>query len=191
MDKKLLNVPNALSLYRLLSFPFVLFMALAGIEDLFVFFILFNLITDILDGVIARAFKLQTDFGARLDSLADVGTYILAIVGVFKFKFFDFEPHFYTFFSFIGLFIMTEIFSLLKFGKPPCLHLYACKLGGYIQGAFFFLLFAYGFYTGFYYFMVIWGILAFVEHLLVQILIDQMIPNQKGLYWVLKSRNGK
>ena len=186
LTKDLINIPNILSGYRLLSFPFVLYLALSHQEKLFAFFLIFNLFTDILDGFIARRFNLQTEFGARLDSLADDGTYILAIVGIFIFKAEDFAPHLLSFYLFIALFLATSVVSLLKFKKMPSLHLYSSKIGGYLQGFFFFLLFTYGFHTGYYYFMITWGILSFLEHISVQLLLPEMRSNAKGLYWLLK-----
>ncbi|WP_371412031.1 CDP-alcohol phosphatidyltransferase family protein [Sphingobacterium sp. HMA12] len=32
--------------------------------------------------LIARLFKLQTEFGAKLDSVADIGTYLMAFMGM-------------------------------------------------------------------------------------------------------------
>ncbi len=185
---KNINIPNFLSLYRLLSFPLVLYFALNNNENLFVIFLIINLITDILDGLIARVFKQQTELGARLDSIADIGTYILAITGVFIFKAVQFKPHLISFYIFIFLFLTANIISLLKFKRLPSLHLYSWKIGGYIQGFFFFVLFAFDFYTFFYYFMIIWGILAFCEHIIIQLSIKEMKSNAKGLYWVLKNK---
>lgn len=183
-----LNIPNVLSLYRLITFPLVLWLALAGHEKWFVILLCINLVTDILDGWIARTFNMVTEIGAKLDSLADNGTFILAFLGIFLFKKPDFEPHLFSFGTFIGLFVLINVFSLLKFHQTPSLHLYSVKIGGYIQGFFFFVLFTYGFITPFYYLMVGWGIMAFSEHLIVQMLIKKMKPNAKGLYWVLKDR---
>lgn len=188
VKEKLLNIPNALSAYRILAFPFVLYLALSGQERLFAIFLVINLVTDILDGFIARRFNLQTHFGAKLDSIADIGTYILAIVGIFTFKLADFEPHLASFYTFIGLFVGANLLSLLKFGKSASLHLYSSKIGGYLQGFFFFSLFVFGFNTPFYYVMITWGILSFVEHVIIQLIIPEMVVNAKGLYWVLKNR---
>jgi hypothetical protein len=57
------NLPNAISLYRLLSFPFLLYLIYAGNESLFATLLCINLASDAIDGIIARAFKLQTEFG--------------------------------------------------------------------------------------------------------------------------------
>ena len=186
--KNKLTIPNILSAYRIFTFPVILFFAINKQENLFVIFLIINLITDILDGLIARIFKMQTEFGARLDSIADIGTYILAIIGIFVFKANEFNPYLTSFYTFIFLFITSNILSLIKFKRLPSLHLYSWKIGGYIQGLFFFVLFVFNFYLSLYYFMIIWGILAFSEHIIIQLLIKQMRSNIKGLYWVIKSR---
>ena len=183
-----LNIPNILSLYRLLSFPIVLMLALLGYEKIFVLLLCINLVTDILDGLIARAFDMQTEIGAKLDSYADTGTYILAFLGIILFKVEEFSPYVFSFSIFVGLYILCDVVSLIKFGRLPSLHLYSWKIGGNIQGSFFFVLFVFGFYPAFYYFMVTWGILEFLEHLTIQFLTKEMKSNAKGLYWVLKFR---
>lgn len=191
MKKKLsipLNVPNILSIYRLLSFPVIAYIAIQGYESVFFWLLLINFITDILDGLIARAFNLQTKIGAKIDSIADFGTYLLVFLGIYMFKTADFAPHIVSFSIFVGLFIFAHVLALIKFGRMPSFHLYSWKIGGYIQGIFFIVLFSYGFITAFYYFMLIWGILAFLEHITIQLMISDMISNAKGLYWVLKSR---
>lgn len=182
-----LNIPNLLSLYRIVMFPIILFALFMEYEILFVWLICINLITDILDGWIARTFNMQTEIGARIDSIADVGTYIGALVGIFVFKYEAFEPHILPFYFFIGLFLMTNVVSWLKFGRFPSLHLYSSKIGGYIQGFFFFTVFMFDFYVPFYYIMVIWGIAAFSESIIIQLILKEMRSNAKGLYWVLKN----
>src|SRR5674476_587142 len=82
INKSILTVPNLLSFYRILSFPVVLYFALTNRESVYFILLIINLITDVLDGFIARKFNLQTEFGARLDSFADIGMYVLAFVGV-------------------------------------------------------------------------------------------------------------
>lgn len=186
--KQLLTIPNLLSFYRLLIFPFILILILKNKEQLFAIFLVINLITDILDGYIARKFKMQTEFGARLDSIADIGTYILAISGVFVFKLNEIEPHLLSLYIFLLLYVLTNLFSLIKFGRFPSLHLYSWKIGGYLQGIFFSILFLFDFYSFIYYPVIIWGILAFSEHLIIQLIITEMKSNSKGLYWVLKNK---
>lgn len=190
MSKKeeIYTIPNFISFYRLIAFPFVLWLAFKGNEQLFALFLIVNLITDVLDGFIARTFKCETELGARLDSLADIGTYILAILGIFKFKYIEIEPHIVIFITFVSLFFITDIVALIKFRKFSSFHLYSWKIGGYLQGGFFIALFSIGFYKYFFYFIMIWGILAFIEHLIIQMILPEMKSNVKGLYWVLKDK---
>ncbi len=50
------------------------------------------------------------------------------------------------------------------------------------------VLFTYGFIPIFYYIMIIWAILSVLEMIAIQMIIPEMKPNLKGLYWVLKER---
>ena len=185
----LLTVPNILSFYRLLTFPWVLYLALSGHEYLYVIFLVINLITDALDGIIARAFKMETEFGARLDALADIGMYITAIVGIFQFKADDFSPHLLSLGIYVFVFFVSVLIPVIRFGRLPSLHLYSSKAGGYLQGIFFFVVFTYGFFTSFYYLVITWAILAFCEQICVQLVVNRFITNAKGLYWVLKNKH--
>ena len=183
-----LNIPNILSLYRLISFPFVLYLALNGYEKTYSLLLCINLVTDILDGLIARTFNMMTEIGAKLDSLADLGTYKLAFIGIYCFKAEEFQPYVISFSIYLGLFVLSNLVALAKFKRLPSLHLYSWKIGGYLQGTFFFTLFVFGFYPVYYYVIVIWGILACLEHIGVQLLLKEMRSNAKGLYWVIRNR---
>ncbi len=180
------NPPNFLSFYRIIAFPFILWLALSGKQDLFAIFLTVNLLTDIADGYIARKFNMTSEFGARLDSWADNFTYLLAFTGIYIFKLDDFMPNIVSFLIWAGLLLSALLFSVIKFGKFPSLHLYSWKIGGYIQGAFFVILFTHDFITPFYYLMICWGILSAIEHISIQIIIPEMRSNAKGLYWVLR-----
>ncbi len=186
--EKYFTIPNVLSFYRLVSFPFVLAIALKGNESLFAVLLVINLVTDILDGLIARIFNQQTEIGAKLDSLADEGTYILAFLGIYLFKWEFIRPHITVLVIFIGLYLSTIVFSLIKFRRLPSLHLYSAKIGGYLQGFFFCALFLLGFYPWLYYTAMLWGIMAFAEDLCILALIPEMGSDTRGLYWYLKKR---
>lgn len=184
--EKIINVPNFISLYRLLVFPVILYMALTGRESTFVILLCISLISDVLDGNIARYFKLQTNFGAALDNLADICTYVVALLGLFVFKWSDIEPHAWILYIFLGFFILSYIIAFYRFGKIPGLHLYSAVSTGYIQSIFFFILFVFGFYTWMYYLAIGWGVIAYIEKILVLLKLDDIKIGVKGLYWLLK-----
>ena len=186
--KEILTIPNALSFYRLAMFPLILYFILSGRESMFALFLVINLVTDVADGIIARRFNMVTEFGAKLDSIADDFTYLLAFLGIVVFKLDDLLPHIHSFVLWFVLMVLMMVFSLIKFGRLTSFHLYSFKIGGYIQAFFFILLFTIGFITPLYYFMVIWGILAAIEHLIIQVILSELRSNAKGLYWVIKEQ---
>ncbi|TVR72419.1 MAG: CDP-alcohol phosphatidyltransferase family protein [Marinilabiliales bacterium] len=188
--QEILTVPNCLGFYRIFAFPFILWFVLSGKETLFAVFLTINLLTDVADGYIARRYDMVTEFGARLDSIADNLTYLLAFTGIYMFRLDDFMPHIVSFLVFAGLLLSSILLSLAKFRRFPSLHLYSFKIGGYIQGAFFIILFTVGFITPFYYLMITWSILAAMEHITIQLIIPEMRSDAKGLYWVLREKEG-
>jgi len=75
---KNINVPNALSILRLLGVPVFIYFALVTEQDALAILVLAIAgLTDYLDGKIARAWKQTSAFGAMLDPAAD-RIYILA-----------------------------------------------------------------------------------------------------------------
>lgn len=179
-----LNVPNMISLYRLLMFPVILVLALSGNERWFVILLCINLVSDIIDGQIARRFGLVTRLGAALDNLADMGTYALALYGIFSFRWAEVRPHAWLLYLFLAVFGLSYVVAFVRFGKIPGLHLYAAVAAGYLQGAFFFVLFVWGFQLWFYVLAVGWGVLAYLEKIVVLLLLDDIRPGIKGLYWL-------
>lgn len=187
MSKENLHtISNYLTCYRFVSAPVILYFIFSGRSSLFMVFIILNLITDALDGFFARRLNQHTDFGARMDSIADKVTYALAIIGLFVFKMEEMQPYLGSLLTFVGLGVIALIQSYIKFGKISSLHTYATKAGGYMQGIFFFVLFTHGFVPVLYYIMITWAILSVLEMIAMQVIITEMKPNLKGLYWVLK-----
>jgi len=182
------TIPNVITFYRLLAFPVILFFILANNEKLFAIFLIINLLSDAIDGFIARKFKMETEFGAKIDSIADNFTYVLAFTGIFVFKLEDFMPYVISLAIYIGLLIATVVLSLVKFRRFPSLHLYTTKINGYVQGIFIICLFTVGFILPLYYILIVLGIIGAIESVIIQLLISEMRSNVKGLYWVIKDQ---
>ncbi len=180
------NIPNFLSFYRLLTFPLILWFIYSGKENLFAIFLCVNLVTDILDGLIARSFNLQTEFGAKLDSLADNGTFIAAFIGIFTFKLDEMTNSIWMLWLFIGFFVFGLLVSFIKFKQYPSLHLYTTKIGGYVQGFFIFVLFAWSYNEYLFYAAMTIGYISHIEELIILFISEKMQTDARGLYWVLK-----
>jgi cardiolipin synthase len=183
------TIPNILSLYRIIIFPFVLWLILSRNEALFAVFISISLVTDFLDGFIARKFKMQTNIGVKLDSWADLGTYILAFIAIGLFKWQQIKPHALMLYVFAGVLALSYAIVFLKFKGLIGLHTYLFKITGYVQGAFIISLFLWGFYLLPYYACLCWGTLACMEEIIIIFILKEPRVNVKGLYWVLKNKN--
>jgi len=178
-----------LSLYRIIIFPFVLWLIFAGNENLFAIFITISLITDFLDGFIARRFKMETQIGVKLDSWADFGTYILAFIAIALFKWPEIQPYALMLYVFAGILALSYILVFVKFKGLAGLHTYMFKVTGYMQGAFIISLFLWGFYLLPYYICLAWGTLACIEEIIIILILKEPKMNVKGLYWILKNKN--
>lgn len=185
--ENILNVPNLISAYRLAVSPLIMALALTGQVKWFAILLCISLVSDILDGNIARLYNLRTRFGAALDNLADMATYAMALLGIFLFKWGDIRPYGWLLFLFLTIFILSYIIAFARFGKIPGLHLYSAVSAGYLQGIFFFVLFAWGFIPWLYFLAVGWGVIAYIEKIFVLLRLDDIRPGVKGLFWLMKS----
>jgi cardiolipin synthase (CMP-forming) len=187
--EKFWNIPNVLSLYRLVIFPVLLYWIFTKQQNLVAIFIAVSLFTDWLDGIIARSFTMQTRIGAKLDSWADTGTYICAFLAIYFFKWEEMKPHAFILYVFFGVWLLSYIVVFAKFRGLIGLHTYLFKSTGYVQGAFIILLFLIGFYPWLFYLCMIVGILACIEEIVIILLIKKPMMNVKGLWWIVKNKN--
>ncbi|QQT27653.1 CDP-alcohol phosphatidyltransferase family protein [Sphingobacterium spiritivorum] len=178
------NVPNALSIYRILALPFIIYAMRVGDKPLFITLLSVNLITDILDGLIARLFHLQTELGARLDSLADIGTYIMAFAGMIMLEKSFVMEHRIEFSLLIGMWLLPQLVSLIRFRRFPSFHLWSYKVTGYVQGVFIFTFFIFGVSTIYFYIMLVISLLAYMEELLLVSVLPELRSNVKSSLFV-------
>ena len=187
-EHKLLNVPNVLSAYRILALPFIIWSIVQGNKQLYITLLCINLITDILDGLIARTFGLETELGARLDSLADIGTYIMAFTGMIVLEDQFVGEHAIAFLVVMGLYAAPQIISLVRFRRATSFHLYSSKATGYVQGIFMFTYFLFGYASWYFYSMITISCMAYLEALILVISLPALRSNVKGLYWIMKEK---
>ncbi len=69
--RQVLSVPNQLTMFRLLMLPFILIAMIYRWHDVALGLFLLAVITDVIDGIIARRLDQQTLLGAYLDPIAD------------------------------------------------------------------------------------------------------------------------
>ncbi len=80
--KNLVTIPNLLTVLRIFLAPFFMFMVLDG-KFLAAFIVIFiAALTDFFDGLIARKFNMQSEFGRMFDPIADKVLVFCAVVAL-------------------------------------------------------------------------------------------------------------
>jgi phosphatidylglycerophosphate synthase len=69
--KKIINISNTLSFFRLISAPIIMFLIIFNKMDFALILFLLAAITDFLDGYLSRRLKRETKIGSTLDKVAD------------------------------------------------------------------------------------------------------------------------
>jgi CDP-diacylglycerol--glycerol-3-phosphate 3-phosphatidyltransferase len=123
-----MTIPNVLSLARIAAAPFLLLAGYYGSEDLF--FILFSLmlISDVLDGYLARKLHQCSKIGSRLDSIGDYLTYLSVPFATWWLwpEIIKEEAFYIT--AVITLFLLPGIIGLIKFHQMITYHTWVSKI---------------------------------------------------------------
>ena len=119
--------PNKLSFIRII-FSLLLFFT-KPLSYLFFIIYLICSISDVLDGYVARKYNLVTDFGAKLDSIADMTMFLSLIIVLLPVLNFTLEIYVLILIIVI-LKISSAIYCYIKFEKLSTIHSYLNKITG-------------------------------------------------------------
>lgn len=181
-------VPNAITACRLLATPVLLVAALGRSRDLFAWLLLACLATDIVDGLLARTLRLESPFGAALDSAADLLVTIIAAVGTITMQWPFVAAHAWQLWLLTGLFVGEVLISFARYRRPSSFHTYLVRVGAYAQAAFLLGLFFWGYSAWFFYAMWIIACAGQLEEWALLAILPEWRSDVRGLYWVLKAR---
>lgn len=174
------HIPNILTISRMGLSVLLIF----TIYQKWIFVCIFLLcgLTDVLDGYLARKWKLNGRFGAKLDSIADLLLFgvslvsILLIVG-------ERLARFYPFLAIIvGIRLLNLTVAAVKYHSFLILHTWGNKITGiliYISICLYIIMK----WDGILYIVLTIAGLSAVEELLIHISSDNPDPDRKGLFW--------
>lgn len=120
--------PNILSASRIALMPAVLVVAIAGERAWFTALLAVALATDALDGYLARRLHAATEFGRKLDSLADYATLFVGLAGVALLWPEVVRRELPWVVAIMGSFFASKIYGLLRLGRAPFYHTWAAKV---------------------------------------------------------------
>lgn len=181
------HLPNAISIARLGAAPVVLASIFQHRIDLFRWLLLACLLSDILDGLIARGFHLTSPLGATLDSIADILTMLLGLLGIAVFQHFFVARHRYELLLVASLYVMEILASLWRYGKVSSFHTLLSRIAAYLAGIFFMSLFFWGYHAWLFYFAIGIYAVALGEEMLLIYLLSEWRSDVGGLYRLLST----
>lgn len=182
------HVPNVLSAARLASTPVLLFLAVTRREDPFTWLLVAAMLSDIADGLIARAFRYTSRLGAQLDSIADLLLLAAAAYGVWVFHPYVVHDYWPVFAAWAVANLVELGAALARYGRPSSFHALTVRLGAYLLGIFIGVLFLFGFYPWLMYLAVAVSVLGNLEELALIVLLPEWRENVGGLWRVLRQR---
>lgn len=182
------QLPNTLSAARIAAAPVLVALAAHGALAAFTWVLVVALLSDIADGLIARVFRLQSRFGALLDSIGDTLLLFASIYGVWVFHRDVLEAHWVAGALVIGAWLTENVAALVRYGRLSSFHTYLSKAAGYLLGIFIGVLFVFGFQPWLLYLAVAVSVLGNLEELVLLALLPEWRADVRGVWWVTGAR---
>lgn len=129
------TLPNVLSLVRLLMVPVLLGLAGMRKEAVFFWVLVGSLGTDVLDGYLARRLNQLTDLGARLDSWADLTTWLALPFCGWWLRPAALMPELPWLAAGLGGYVASVLVGWWKFRRLIAYHTWGAKLLSWLAGA--------------------------------------------------------
>jgi len=182
------QLPNVISAARIVSVPVLIVLAWQGREEAFKWLLLAALLSDIVDGQLARRLDCITVLGSRLDSIGDTLLMIPAVYGVIVFRQdFIVQNKLWVVFVLV-LWALTVLLALWRYGRLASFHSLALRVGAVAFGVFVMWLFIFGYNAPVFFIAIAINIVAYLEVFVLLWLLPRWSPNTRGVYWVLKDR---
>jgi CDP-diacylglycerol--glycerol-3-phosphate 3-phosphatidyltransferase len=130
----LANIPNLLSALRIACVPVLLLLGWNGEKGTFLALFGLGLLSDVLDGAIARRFNVASDFGARLDQWGDFALWAsLPVAAWLLWPEIIVREAPYAIFAVICMVVPTMV-GYAKYRAVPGYHTWSVKLGAILMG---------------------------------------------------------
>lgn len=182
-------VINGITLYRIVAAPVLLILIFTSQLDIFKWLLGISFFTDLIDGFLARRYKVASVLGTRLDSIGDDLTVLVGVIALFVTRMEFIKEQQFIFFLLLLLFLAQTTYAFIRYGKSTNFHTWLAKTAAVLQGVFLLL----AFFTDepnlvLFYAAAIITILELIEEMILVKLLPNWETNVKGIYWVLKKK---
>jgi cardiolipin synthase len=190
MLQHLKTIPNQLTALRLLLIPILWVFAFLDLPSYVAVGLIITLLTDALDGPIARWLNQVTEFGSKLDSLADNLLTLSAVIWLLMLRPVILADHPVAYLATVAAYVSTLLLGWMKFRRFANLHLYSTKAAGLIAYIFAIHALLFGRYNEVLFFAAIgMGILSSLETLLLQLTRSQVDEHIGSILLVTRRRD--
>ena len=190
VDKNIYSIPNLLSLLRLALVPVLVVAACLNEDQLFLLLLGICLLSDMLDGYFARKLQQVTEFGARLDSWADMATYAMMILGLNLIWPTIFDQQFLYLVAATLSYVLPVVVALVRFSSFPSYHTWGAKLAAVLIAPAFYLLVLYDEQT-FFRLVIIFHVLVAMEEIAITMMLKNPKTNVASILTILSSSDSK
>ena len=181
------TLPNLLSMSRLVAAPVLLGLAVAGWGRAFVVLYGLALVSDILDGKLARALNQTSDLGTKLDSWADFAVYMTVPIDAYWLRPDFVARHMLAFVAIVLAYTVPVAIGFAKYRRLTSYHTRGAVIGAYAVGGASFVMFAGG---------PAWPlnlaaailVLAEIEEIAMTAVLPHWTANVPSLAWALRRR---
>jgi CDP-diacylglycerol--glycerol-3-phosphate 3-phosphatidyltransferase len=183
--EQIVNLPNLVSLIRILMAPVLLYFAVMQQPNWFMGTLLFAVFTDVLDGFLARTLKQITTMGSHLDSWGDFVIYsTMAVCAWILWP--DILQRELLYFSLIVLsFTLPAVVGYIKFQRFTSYHTWSVKLAVFITVVSYVLLFT-GLLDWPFRVAAAFCLYAGIEEIAITLLVQRQYVDVRSLWKVLK-----
>ena len=181
----LLTIPNLLTCFRFVSAPVMLYLAWHGHGNTFLLLLAIIFLSDILDGMAARMLDQESDFGALLDSWADLLIYFTIAISAWWLWPDIVNRELVYFLMTIISFLSPVVVGIIKFHAFTSYHTWLVKFAVVTMGLSFFLLFLFDIPWPFRIVSFI-CLLAAIEEIAITCYLPKLHSNVRSLWNVMR-----
>ncbi|MEO6993784.1 MAG: CDP-alcohol phosphatidyltransferase family protein [Lacunisphaera sp.] len=138
------NLANLITACRIALAPVLLVLAWQGKEDAFLACLIASLVSDIVDGQVARRFNLASALGARLDSWADLLTYASVPLATWWLRPDIVSNEKVFFYTAVASYAIPVAIGFMKFKQLTSYHTLMARISACVLGIAVIVLFAHG-----------------------------------------------
>jgi CDP-diacylglycerol--glycerol-3-phosphate 3-phosphatidyltransferase len=182
------HVPNLLSGVRIACAPALLLLAVAGQQAAYTWLLVPALLTDAVDGWIARAWGVQSRLGARLDSLGDSLIWSAGLAGLLAFQRETLLQHRWLIGAAVAAWLLENVLAWLRYGRLSSFHTRLSKVAGVLLGVCIAVMFLFSTQDWLLYAATLCSLAASLEEIWLLALLPEWRADVRGVWWLRRAR---